>query len=72
MTEDNWTERYRAIADHILSEGDYFSGPAPAPNPAEMGAPDYFEGATICRAMMMPKCCRTILTPRKCARLILR
>jgi putative DNA primase/helicase len=44
MTEDNWTERYRAIADHILSEGDYFSGPAPAPNPAEMGAPDYFEG----------------------------
>ncbi len=36
-------EHYRRIADHILGEGDYLSGPVPAPDPAEMGIPDYCE-----------------------------
>jgi hypothetical protein len=32
-------EHHLRIADRILGEGDYFSGPVPAPHPAEAGAP---------------------------------
>lgn len=41
----NDDDRYRKIADRILGEGDYFSGPVPAPDPTESGYPgDYDAG----------------------------
>src|SRR5690606_27276242 len=45
MTEENWMEHYRRIADHILGEGDYLAdGPAPAPDPIDADAPPWAEG----------------------------